>query len=308
MTTWIIFPLLAAFLWASVNHIDKYLLSKFCRNREVGGLIIFSGLIAIPASIGLLIIKPSVITNIDLISAVILILSGVCYLLAVIPYLYALEDDDVSTVAPQMILTTVFSLILGYFFLHEKLTSIQFLGTLIIIIGSLLISLDLKDFSNTKFKSRMFFLMLTATFLMSLNAFTFKYVAIEADFITSIFWLNIGYLLITVFIFLFIKKYRNQFFTLVHVNPTGIISINLISEILTIIGNISLHYATLFVPLALAEVVTEGSQPFFILLISILITKLYPSLGEKHLGTKEISIKFTAAILMAVGIILINIF
>ncbi len=307
MISWLIFALLSAFLWASVNHIDKFLLSKYCKEREIGGLTIFSGLIAIPVLIMLLILDPLILSNLQFPSIILIVMSGVCYLLAIIPYLYALENDEVSTVAPQMILTTVFTMILGYLFLNETLTIIQLLGTGVIILGSLLISLDIKSILGTKFKSRMFFLMLIATSLMAINAFLFKYVAITASFISTVFWLHVGYLLATFLIFVTIKSYRRQFFKLIDINPNGIIAVNLFSEAITITGNLSLHYATLLVPLALAEVVAEGSQPFFILAISVAISMLYPTLGKERLYYKEMLLKLASIILMLIGIVMINI-
>ncbi len=307
MSDWLIYPAVAAFLWASVNHLDKYILSKYCKEREVGGLVIFSGLIAVPILLLLLLIDPNIILGKSIESIIFVVLSGACYIAAIIPYLYALDTDDVSTVAPQMILIPVISAIFAYIFLSETLTFIQLLGTCITIIGSILISLDIRDVLKTRFKSRVFFLMLISSVFMSLNVFFFRYAAVAEDFISEVFWLHLGYLLITIIIFIFIKSYRQQFIKLIKINPKGIISINFISEVTTIGGNLLVHYATLLAPIALVEVAVEGIQPFFVLAISIIITVFHPSLGKEHLNYKETFLKLGAITLMAIGIILINI-
>jgi len=46
--SWFLFALIGPALWALVNHIDKYIISKYFTGRGVGSLVLFtsaSGLI-----------------------------------------------------------------------------------------------------------------------------------------------------------------------------------------------------------------------------------------------------------------------
>ena len=44
-------PLLAAFLWAVVGHLDKYIIDKIAENRKVGALTLFSALAGMPVAV-----------------------------------------------------------------------------------------------------------------------------------------------------------------------------------------------------------------------------------------------------------------
>ena len=44
MQNWFLLALIAPILWSIVNHIDKYMLSKYLKGRGVGALLIFSAL------------------------------------------------------------------------------------------------------------------------------------------------------------------------------------------------------------------------------------------------------------------------
>lgn len=301
---WIIFPIIAAALWATVNHLDKYLLDKYCKNREVGGLIIFSSIIGLPVAGLIFAINPTVI-NIDPLTAIVITIAGSMYLLGIIPYLYALDIDETSVVAPQALMLTIFTGILGYIFLNEEITLTQAIGLAIILIGALTLSLELSNLKTIRLKSKVFALMLLSSFFIAIHIFLFKYFAIDISFWKTVFWLHIGFIFLAVFFLIFQKNYRAQFFALVKTNPLRIITINIIGEVITILGNISSYYGALFAPLAIAEGITEGIQPIFVIAIGIIITVLYPNLTKENIQLKNIIHKTTSIIVMILGLFLV---
>lgn len=302
---WIFYPILAAFLWATVNHLDKYLIDKYCKNQEVGGLIIFSSLIGVPTALIIFLLNPSVL-NIDLLTSIIIIVAGSLYLLGIIPYLYALDIDETSVVAPQALMLTIFTGILGYIFLGENITFIQLLGIIIILLGAITLSLDIKDITRMKMKTKVFGLMLISSFFIGLHIFLFKYFAIDISFLKTIFWIHIGFIVISIVFLLFIKRYKDQFFNLIRTNPLKIIFINTLGETLTIIGNLASYYGAFLVPLVISETIAEGTQPFFVLLIGIIITILFPKFAQEDLSLKIISHKLVSISLMLLGLVLLT--
>jgi drug/metabolite transporter (DMT)-like permease len=167
---WYFFAFLSPLLWAISNHIDKYILSKYLKNVGSGVLAIFAGLVGLMLSLGILIVSPSSILGMSLFHAVIIILNGALLLIAFIPYFYALQEEDASSVVPLYQMIPIFSLILGSFLLGESLTLVQSFGGMCIIFGAVLISIDPTS-AGFNLKKRVFLLMLLSSFLLSFFSF-----------------------------------------------------------------------------------------------------------------------------------------
>ena len=300
--TWLIYSIIPALLWASVNYIDKYLIEKFCKGLNVGALVLFSSFIGIPVSIFIFAIYPGVF-DINFFEMFILTLSGNFFLLGVVFYLYALSKDETSTVAPQLLMIPVFSGLFSYLFLGEKLSFIQMIGVLTVILGSLLLSIDINDLRKPKIKFPIFVLMLFSSAFMALNAVIFKFgVVSDVSFWTVAFWEHIGFVIFGIFCFIFVKSYKIEFLHLVKKNGLGILSLNFLNEVITIIGNVIFHYATLLAPIAIVETVTEGIQPLFVILYGILLTIFFPKIINENIERKSLLQKILAIGIMYLGL------
>ncbi|PJC23582.1 hypothetical protein CO058_02750 [candidate division WWE3 bacterium CG_4_9_14_0_2_um_filter_35_11] len=303
---WIIYAIIPAFLWAIVNHIDKYLIEKYYKGIRVGSLVIFSSLIGLPVSILIYLFNQSVF-EIPIQQILLIVFAGISYIIGVVFYLYALSKDEASTIVPNMMLVPSIGAILSYFFLGESLSHLQVFAIFLVIFGALLISSDLKDLRFPKLKPDVFLLMVCFAFFMSLNAIIFKYAMIvEYDFWVIAFWEHIGFLALGIFCLAFINTYRVQFWNLVKKNSFGIISLNTLNESITISGNLIFHYAIFLAPVAIVESLTEGVQPVFVLAIAIFLTLFFPKLGKEELTKKILIQKFFAIIIMFIGIHLLD--
>lgn len=119
--------ILSPALRAICNYVDKYLLSKvFHEEKNLSVLLIFSSIIGIVLLPFIRFFANDVFT-ISNINKLMMIGGGVVYILSLIPYLYALNKDDASTVVPLFQLVAPISLIMGYFFLGETLSTQQFI-------------------------------------------------------------------------------------------------------------------------------------------------------------------------------------
>lgn len=299
---WFFYSVLAAFLWAIVNYCDKYLIEKYCKNRSVGALIIYSALVAIPFAILIFLLKTTEVF-IDMKSSLIMIIAGAFYIFTFIPYLYALEKDETSTVAPLFLFTPALSTILAFFFLGESVSPLKIIAIAMVTAGALLISTDLKQFT---FKKEIFILMLVTSFMHAASVVVFKKVAVEGDFWATAFWEFVGIGLAGVFLFAFIKSYREDFIDMVKTNSSAITIINVFSESITIFGNLLVRSATLLAPVALVQTASEGIQPFIVLAFGILLTKLFPQIIEEDVSSTKISQKIIAFTVMFVGITILS--
>jgi uncharacterized membrane protein len=298
---WFLIALIAPILWSITNHIDKHLLSKYIRGNAVGALMIFSSLIGLFLLPFILIIQPNVL-NISSFNAFLIIINGIIYILAILPYFYALEKDEASIVIPLFQVIPVFGYFLALIFLGESLTLQQILASLLVVLGAIIISIEPK---NLKFKFQVFWLMILSSFLIALNGLIFKLVGIQEDFWTTSFWEYVGFVLILVIFILFFKSYRNQFLSMFRKNPISTLSLNGLNEIFNIVAKMIINFATLLAPLALVWTV-NNLQPFFVLLIGVLLTKFFPNFNQEKIDKKTIIQKIFAIILMFTGILLIN--
>jgi len=301
--TWFFIALIAPTCWAASNFIDKYLLSKYFVGIKPETLVIVSSLIGILIIPFIAIFVPG-IWQAGFLNSIILIISGILYMLALFPYLYALRDEDVSGITAIFQTIPIFSYILGFIFLQEVLNSQQIIAALLIIFGAIGISLDLNA-KKFKIKIKPFLLMLLSSFLLAGGYFLFKFVTIIDNYWVSNFWLYLGILVPAMLMLLFSKTYRQDFFKLVQKHKIVLISLNLVNEILDVIGKMTMTFAVLLAPLSLALVV-NGFQPLLALGYGIILTIFFPKIIKEDISKKIILQKIIFIIIMIIGGYLLN--
>jgi len=300
---WFFIALGAPFLWAIVNIADQYLVSKYSqkeKERSSGGLVLFSSLIGIFIAIGIAIFTPNIL-NIIFLDKILLILAGGLSIVWIILYLYAIEIENISVIVPWFLTVPIFGYILGYIFLGETLTFHQILGSLIIFVGLILISIDFFEKKEKRgVKKQIIIYMLSASILVAISGIIFKYVTIEGNFWVSSFWEYVGLGGVGLILYMFVPKYRNEF---MHMNRTGgrkIFFVNIASELMTIFGNLLTNFALLLAPVAMVYLV--GSfQPAIVLILTIIGTKFCPHIIKENISHKILIQKIISIIVMIIG-------
>lgn len=288
--------LLPPALRAISNYIDKYLLSKlFHEEKNLSVLLIFSSIMGIVLLPFILVFTDNVFA-ISALNKIVMIGSGVIYILSLIPYLYALRKDETSTVAPLFQMVAPISLILWYFLLGESLNTQQLIGFFIIFISSFALSLDLTH--KAKFKYEIFLLMFASCALLSLKFIAFKWVDVQASFWTTTFWEYIWFGLASAFL-LCIPWYAKSFLRIFKKNKYKIISLNAANEIINIGGIILMNYVSVITLVWLAQLM-NGFQPIFIFIFGILFTLLLPKIIKEKYSKAVIIQKIICFVLMLI--------
>lgn len=300
---WFLIALINPIAHAFVNHLDKYLISKYLKGGSVGTLILFSSLFAVVTLPIIWIIHPSVFETITFARALTLMINGAALVVAIICYLYALDYDEASYVAPFFQLVPIFSFLLGYAILGETLLTNQILAATLIVGGSAILSVEFKQ-GKARIKKQLVVLMLGSSFFYAINAVIFKSIAAHQGFLDSLFWDMAGKVVFGIVLFLWVKSYREQFISLLKSNRFTIISLNIINELLAIIGEVSLVLAVLLAPVVLVQSV-GGLQPMFVFIIGILITMFFPKFGRENLGVRDLVQKFIAIVIITAGVYLL---
>lgn len=136
--SWLVFAVLAYFLFSTTNIIDKIVSSHFM--KDAIGISIVFGLIDFVVGVLLaLAFGISIASPIYVLSG---IAAGFCEGFAFIPYIKSMSMEDASTIAPLSQLIPLFVLILSAIFLKEHLIINQYGAFALLMIGSLLLSIE----------------------------------------------------------------------------------------------------------------------------------------------------------------------
>ena len=300
---WLLLAFSGPVLWAISTHMDKYMLERYLKGGSPALLMVFTaltGLIALPF---IWWFEPSVL-GLPLLSGAVIAASGLLYMAAMYFYLYALQKEEASTVAPLFQTIALFSLALGYVVLGETVPPLHIGGALCIICGSVLLSLKFGS-RKTGFKTRMVLLMLVCSFALAVSAVIFKFFAIQDEFWSTTFWSLAGEALFAV-VLLTPRSNRTQLSRILRTKTGPVLSLTAANELINFAGNMGMRFALLLAPLALTEAIL-GTAPFFVLFLGVALSLFVPALGREELTAKSLTQKLTATTLAVVGVILINV-
>ena len=282
--SWFFIALLAPFLLACANHNDKFLLSRYIKEKKIGSIVIFSSLfsgVAIPI---ILFIQPNVY-DVSLVQGSALVATGMLSVFAVVCYLYALDLGEASFVTPLYQTVPIFAYVLGYFILDETITLAQGLGSLVIIVGALALSLEF-DRRGMRVKRNVVALMLAASFLNAVDGVIFKLIAVDKGFWVSLFWGFVGQVMAGLAFLVCVPSYRRDFLNLFKQRKVAAVGLIALSETLFSVGEAVTLYAILLAPVALVLLVSSF-QPLFVFALGIVLTLFLPGATREFAGPPE---------------------
>ncbi len=293
--------MLSPFIWAFVNHIDKYAVEKYMHDRDPGALLIFTGLAAFV--MGLVIWVFGLVSHLPASTFSLMIVGGVILVFSYLPYLYALKRDEASNVAPLYQLITPLAYVLALIFLGEHISGLQLFAGAMIFSGSVVLSFD---FATVRIRTRTFFLMFVSSLMIAANVVIFKHFAVTTDFWTTAFYDLVGATIAGVILF-FIPSYRHSFIGAIRQYRYQVVGVNMFAEIINIFARLINGFVSMSLPIAIVQFV-NGLQPLFILVIGITLTKLAPRFGKEAIDRSALRRKFAAIILMVGGLALLSFF
>lgn len=298
---YITYVLFAIFIYSFINYLDKFLISKYCKDVSEGVLLIFSGLIGLPVAFAIVVfgVDPNQFSRADIF---LLILAGFFYIITLIPYMYAIGAGDVSSVVPTFLMMPVFSLSLGYVFLSEQITLFQLLLMIIVVICAVAISFSTNEAKSLKFNKKMFLASMIYSFGISSMAILFKEVAVDANYWAAQFWYQIGYFLAAIFL-LVIPQYRNSFTKIAFGSAKkSVWGINFSAEAITNLGDIAYRYATMLGVVAVVQTVALGLQPIIVFILAIFFSVFFPRFSSEVISKSELIRKLMIIIIMVLAV------
>ncbi len=301
--SWFFIAMCAPLLLACANHNDKFLLSRYVKDKTIGAIVIFSSLFSGVALFIVLLIHPDVY-EVSLVQGFALVATGMLSVFAAVCYLHALHIDEASFVTPLYQTGPIFAYFLGYFILGETPTLAQGLGSSVIVVGALALSLEFGR-RGIRFKRNVVALMLAASFLSAINGVIFKLIAVEKGFWLSLFWGFLGQMTAGLTLLVCASSYRRDFLGLFKQQKVAGIGLIALSRTLFSVSEAVTLYATLLAPVGLVLVVSSF-QPLFVFILGILLTLLVPRVATESLDRRKMLQKGVGIGLMLVGGYLIS--
>lgn len=292
---WILTAFVNPALHGLANILDNYLISKLFKNTWV--LVFYASFINILFVPFVFIFEIPNLPPAHLLPFLILI--SVIEILYVYPYFKALQQEDTSVVSSLFSLGKIFVPLFAFLIVGETLKPTQYLGFLIIILGSAALTLN----NRGKFSlSKSFFYMLLSAILVSLQAVIYKYLFENISWSTGFVWPTIFSAVISCF-FLFIPKLRQaiiaQFGSIKKTAPVLIFE-----ELLTFSGSAVGTFAISLVPVTLVKGIFSF-QPFFVLLYAMVFSKFFPKVFREKIDKRSIVKKSIIFAIMIIGAVLI---
>lgn len=300
--SWLIYAFSGPVLWALSTHIDKYLVERYFKQGSVAVLMVFTAIIGVLALPFIWLYQPEVV-SLDLQSMAVIAVSGILYMGAIYFYLEALQAEEASTVAPFFQAAGIYGLMLGYFVLGEELSVLQIIGVLLIIAGSVLLSMRFGQ-DVSRIKGRLVILMLACALAIALSTLIFKFFAVREEFWTTTFWNFAGQAIFGAILMLTAAN-RRQFAKMMRANTWAVLSVNGANELINLGGNLGMRYTLLFAPLGIVQAISS-TTPFFVLFFGVILSLFFPSLGREEISFAGLIQKIIAITLVVAGVLLIN--
>ena len=299
----LIVAILAATLYALTNHIDKYLISKVVKNADSRSLIVFSTLVAGFAMSIIYAFICGFQFEIDFKSFLLLLFNSTLYVFSLFYYFKALNRDDTTIVVIMFQFVPVFILFLSPLVLgSQNLSTVQLIGCLVTTLAATAVTYEPEKKRFNKEKLVTLAMMAFVSLSYAIWFIIEKVVTQDHDFNQTMMWTNITLFVVGVFIFVFLKSYRRAFGGMLKSNGTKIVGLNLINELLNSFGGVCSTLAGTMIPVALVSFISPGVQPFAVMVIGILITKLFPKIEKESITRKDIIKRVITIIFCIIGL------
>ncbi|MDO8436292.1 MAG: DMT family transporter [bacterium] len=295
---WLNITILAYFIFAVVFLIDKYLLVKAVPNPKVYAF--FIGI----AGFLLLIIVPFIDFYIpDLSQLILSFLAGGFSIYALYRFFKALQLFDASQVVPAVgALAPLFTFFLVYIFSlgKESLSPLEFFSFLLLIAGSILITLE----KGKSINLQAFKMSLIAAFFFALSFVLTKYVYLEQPFLNGLVWTRLGGALMASAFFIFSSSVRQEISRKKEGLQKKAFGILVINQTAGAGAGFLQNWAIALAPLAYVSIINalQGVQYVFLLIFTIILSLRFPQIIKEKISKEILSQKIIAILLIGSGL------
>lgn len=299
---WLLPTLCAILIYSSVQLVDKFALDKIFQNEN--NWLFLAGLFGIFPLSGALYINGG-FSEISMIHASILILSGMLQMVSYKSYAIAIKETSADMVSTFFQMMPVYALIFGLLFLDDVMTAFNIVGVLIVCLSALYLCKPAKKrFAFTKVAFKPFLLMQLTCVLLATSGFLIDSTTTHVSHLDAVIYIYMGMLLFTAFFGLYCKKSINitrPFKNSAFITFTILAGVEIAESLSAVLSFEAYSHG----PYS-AIVTLSAIEPFIVLLLMITICGFFPHYKkEAGLNMASLSHKIPAFIGVIIGVGLI---
>ncbi len=288
--SWYWLVLCAHMFWVLGTYIDKYLLDSYrCEDEntsDVGTFVLVSSafmllvavvIYGIATTLSYFGIIEAVSFDLGMRDLLLALAVGVCDIGWLIPYLYALRDEDENEVSTEVVqvdplfqIVPVFGFLFGFAFFEETFTWLQLLSGVVILVGSIVLNINLTKGSRASFGAflnlRVIVSMSIASAVIALSGYVFESASMDGNYWGTLFWVSVGSVLAGIMMWACIPSYRRGFHAYIRRWDARSLQVNVLNEFADNIAAFAFYAAIMLGPSTAIVQSTMAYQPFFVFL------------------------------------------
>jgi len=230
------------------------------------------------------------------------VVSGVAFGLALWTFYKAVQDGEISHIGPfNGAIITVFLYIIGYYFLAEKLSTMQIIGIVVLILSSLLLAFE-KSRKHNGFHWGFVWAIVSAL-LFAISHASAKYLYGIYSFEVAFIWTRATTGLVGLFVLFFptvrktFKRKKNTKKTYAGRHAVGLV---VSDKILGVLSVICIQYAISIGSPTLVQALS-GLQFVLMFVFIYILTKVLPRVFKEYFTRRELKMEFVAIVLVLLG-------
>lgn len=296
MISWIFIAVIGYLLLALSGVADKFLLTHAERHP-----VVFAFYIGITGPLSF-VLAPFGLKMLSAGDLLVAIAAGVCFTVALY-YLYSsIQQMSVSRILPiEGGLVPMFTLIMAYTLLGERLSGAQYEAFILLVLGAVLISYrpDWSGWSPKFLKAA-----IMSAFLFALSFTLTKYIFDQSNFVSGMVWTRLGFF-ITALAFLVPTATRKLILNAPKkTKPANIVlyySSRATGTVAGFLQNFAISLGSVSIVNAL-----QGVQFLFLLLLTTTLSVYFPKVLKEKVTPKIIALKLSAIVLITIGLVLLT--
>ncbi len=296
---WLVIAIIAHFIFALVFIVDKFLLSKTVLQPRAYAFYV--GLLGIFA----LLLIPFGFTLLPVGQIAASLIAGILFILAILFFYKLIQIGEVSRITPIVGgAVPIFTLILTYLFLGERLTNYQLIAFFLLVFGGVIMLWPRKDKINPSVGQasliKKLTLAVTAALFFAGSFVLTKFIFMEQPFINGFIWIRLGGFL-GACLLLFWPGSRQIIFRTTETIKIKSVVLLISNKTLSALAFILLNYAIFLGSVTLVNSF-QGIQYAFLLIVALFLSKKFPQILKEQISRGMILQKIMAISFIVLGL------
>lgn len=297
MSNWVVFAIIAYLFNATNAVVDKFMLNKTVKHPVVYAF--YTGVL----SFALVVLVPFVSFPGPM-GTVVALLAGAAFSAALYFLYTAIQTTSISRVLPiEGGFIPVFTLLLAYLILGERLSGYQYLAFVFLVVGAVVISIR-KETEEAGLDAKALAPAVLAAACFAVSFVLMKYTYNQTNFLSGLVWTRMGLGLASLAM-LIPKSNRQHIFQTGEKVSSGSKWMFYSSKLAGALGGLMENYAISLGSVTLVKAL-QGTQYLFLLILTSFLTIYFPKILKERITVGILIQKLFAIGIITIGLILLT--